>query len=82
MKNHIIILALVLAFSAELCIADDSGSAVAAPSATDTVVTTLFSDGSTNAWTQADLVAALGLMNRKYHRDMESESGRRAWHGT
>ena len=81
MKNHIIILTLVLAFSAELCIADDSGSAVAAPSATDTVVTTLFSDGSTNAWTQADLVAALGLMNRKYHRDMESESGRRAWHG-
>ena len=37
MKNHIIILTLVLAFSAELCIADDSGSAVAAPSATDTV---------------------------------------------
>ena len=45
------------------------------------LVTTLLSDGSTNTWTQADLVAALQLMNRKYHRDVQSESGRRAWHG-
>lgn len=34
------------------------------------VVTTLFSDGTTNTWTQADLVSALQLMNRRYHRDM------------
>lgn len=47
----------------------------------DVVVSTLFSDGSTNTWTQADLVAALQLMNRKYHRDCESASGRAAWHG-
>ena len=47
----------------------------------DVVVSTLFSDGSTNAWTQADLVAALQLLNRKYHRDCESPSGRAAWHG-
>lgn len=45
------------------------------------VATTLFSDGRTNTWTQADLVAALQLLNRKYHRDCESPSGRAAWHG-
>lgn len=27
------------------------------------------------------LVAALGLLNRRYRRDIETESGRRAWHG-
>ena len=48
---------------------------------TSSVVTTLLADGSTNSWTQADLVAALQLMNRKYHRDVETESGRKAWHG-
>lgn len=45
------------------------------------VAATLYADGSTNTWTQADLVDALGLMNRKYHRDMDSEEGRRQWHG-
>ena len=39
------------------------------------------SDGTTNTWTQADLIAALQLMNRKYHRDCEQGDGRRAWHG-
>lgn len=48
----------------------------------DTVVAqTLFSDGTTNTWTQADLIAALQLMNRKYHRDCERADGRRDWHG-
>lgn len=74
-------LALVFALALSPCLGDDQGSDVAAPSATDTIVTTLFADGSTNVWTQADLVTALGLMNRKYHRDMESEAGRKAWHG-
>lgn len=41
---------------------------------------TLRDDGSTNTWTQTDLTDALGLMNRRYWRDMESPSGR-AWHG-
>ena len=45
------------------------------------VVNTLFSDGTTNVWTQADLVSALQLMNRRYHRDMQSETGRTGWHG-
>lgn len=45
------------------------------------VVTTLFSDGTTNTWTQADLVAALQLINRKYHRDCQGATGRQAWHG-
>ena len=45
------------------------------------VAQTLFSDGSTNTWTQADLIAALQLINRKYHRDCERGDGRRAWHG-
>lgn len=45
------------------------------------VFVTQLEDGSTNTWTQADLVAALGLLNRKYHRDCESPNGRKAWHG-
>lgn len=45
------------------------------------VAQTLFSDGTTNTWTQADLTDALGLMNRKYHRDMETDAGRVTWHG-
>lgn len=45
------------------------------------VATTLLADGSTNTWTQADLQAALGLMNRMYHRDMGTNAGRTKWHG-
>jgi len=45
------------------------------------IAQTLFSDGTTNTWTQADLIAALQLINRKYHRDCESDAGRKAWHG-
>lgn len=54
-----------------------------AASAADTnvVLATQYADGSTNLWSQTDLVDALGLMNRKYHRDMENETGRRQWHG-
>jgi len=52
-------------------------------SAQDTAIIaqTLFADGSTNTWTQSDLIAALQLMNRKYHRDVSTTEGRRAWHG-
>lgn len=46
------------------------------------VVSTLRADGSTNNWTEADLVDALGLLNRRYWRDMETDAGRRAWHGS
>lgn len=45
------------------------------------IFTTLKSDGTPNTWTQKDLVQALGLLNRKYHRDCETVSGRKAWHG-
>ena len=45
------------------------------------VAETLFEDGSTNTWTAADLQTALGLMNRKYHREQETAAGRLAWHG-
>ena len=45
------------------------------------VAQTIRADGSTNTWTQADLQAALGLMNRMYHRDMATDAGRRKWHG-
>lgn len=45
------------------------------------IAETLFADGSTNTWTQSDLTDALGLMNRKYHRDIESSDGRAQWHG-
>lgn len=48
---------------------------------TNVVLVTRLADGSTNAWTQVDLVDALGMVNRKYHRDMATDQGRRSWHG-
>ena len=51
------------------------------PTGDPVIITTLLSDGSTNTWTQADLIAALQLLNRKYHRDVQSADGRKAWHG-
>ena len=56
-------------------------SKLQAESSTNIVAQTLFEDGSTNTWTQADLQAALGLLNRKYHREVKTEAGRVAWHG-
>lgn len=56
-------------------------AAVAVAADGDIVAATQYADGSTNVWTQSDLQDALGLMNRKYWRDMETEQGRRAWHG-
>lgn len=64
---------LLLSLAAVLCVglmADDP-----------IVAATLRADGSTNTWTQADLQSALGLMNRMYWRDQETEAGRRKWHG-
>ena len=62
-----------------------SGEAMAVPigdlNPNEVVATTLLADGSTNTWTQSDLRDALGLMNRMYHRDMETDAGRRKWHG-
>ena len=48
---------------------------------TNVVFTTRLSDGSPNTWTLADLQQALELINRKYHRDCRTDSGRSAWHG-
>lgn len=45
------------------------------------VAQTIRADGTTNTWTQADLQAALGLMNRMYWRDQETDAGRKKWHG-
>ena len=53
----------------------------AAETAAPVVAETLLADGSTNTWTQADLVDALGLLNRRYRRDILTDAGRRAWHG-
>lgn len=54
----------------------------AAPAADATVVAeTLLADGSTNAWTRADLVRAHGLLNRRYRREVGTEAGRVRWHG-
>lgn len=59
-----------------------AATAAFSASAEDAVIAaTLRSDGSTNTWTQGDLQDALGLLNRKYWRDMETDSGRRKWHG-
>jgi len=49
--------------------------------ADEIVATTLRADGSTNTWTVTELQAALGLMNRMYKREVETEEGRRRWHG-
>lgn len=59
----------------------DIGEMIESNDPNKVVFTTQLEDGSTNTWTQADLVAALGLLNRKYHRDCEGASGRKAWHG-
>ena len=65
----------IFAFGAVMrCFADEQ-------SAAPIVAETLFEDGSTNTWTAADLQQALGLMNRKYHREQETDAGRLAWHG-
>ena len=53
----------------------------AAQAAAPVVAETLLADGTTNTWTQADLVDALGILNRRYRRDIETEAGRREWHG-
>ena len=52
-----------------------------AATAAPVVAETLLADGTTNRWSQADLVAALGLLNRRYRRDIKTPAGRRAWHG-
>lgn len=57
-------------------IADES-----ATGSNDVVAVTKMADGSPNTWTLADLQAALGLLNRKYHREVERAEGRRVWHG-
>ena len=74
MKKSLITIAICIC--ANLVFADEP-----ATNAAPIVAETLFEDGSTNTWTQADLTDALGLMNRKYHRDIETESGRTKWHG-
>lgn len=63
------------------CAALRTSADVRAGGAAPVVAETLLADGTTNTWTQADLVDALGLLNRRYRRDVETEAGRRAWHG-
>ncbi len=75
-RTVIALCAAIAAFAAAIALADDP-----APAKLPVVAQTLFSDGTTNTWTQTDLIAALQLINRKYHRDCESPTGRNAWHG-
>lgn len=75
-RTVIALCAAIAAFAAAIALADDP-----APAELPVVAQTLFSDGTTNTWTQTDLIAALQLINRKYHRDCESPTGRNAWHG-
>lgn len=63
---------LILTITAIMCIGTNADEIVA---------TTLRDDGSTNTWTAAELQAALGLMNRMYKREVETDAGRRRWHG-
>ena len=73
------LLTLSLALAA-LCPVSSAQADDAATNAAPVAVTTN-ADGTTNSWTMADLVTALQLMNRKYHRDVATESGRVSWHG-
>lgn len=63
---------LIIALSAVMC---------CAATADEIVATTLRADGTTNTWTATELQAALGLMNRMYKREVETDTGRRRWHG-
>ena len=74
---HSALITLTLALAA-LCPVPSAQADDAAPAP---VAVTTNADGTTNSWTMADLVTALQLMNRKYHRDVATESGRVSWHG-
>ena len=49
--------------------------------ADEIILTTRRADGTANLWTQKDAADALGLVNRKYWREMRTEAGRVQWHG-
>ena len=70
-----------LCVSVSLCLCVKAFADEPATNAAPIVAETLFEDGSTNTWTAADLQQALGLMNRKYHREQETDAGRVTWHG-
>lgn len=81
MKHALIALALSILLSPDSAGSAPRVSSAAGGSPSNVVFTTRLSDGSPNTWTLADLQAALELINRKYHRDCRSASGRAAWHG-
>lgn len=54
---------------------------ICAAAETNVIFTTRHIDGRANTWTLADLQSALELINRKYHREVATDSGRKAWHG-
>ena len=72
---------LLLMVAAACAVAAASFADVTNSVPSEPIAVTLLSDGTTNTWTQADLIAALQLINRKYHRDCERAEGRKAWHG-
>lgn len=76
-KSSVAVSAILCALCAPCVLPTAAAETIAVP----TVAETLLDDGTTNTWTQADLVAALGLLNRRYRRDIRTASGRRAWHG-
>ena len=71
--KHPALKSLALILSAALCWGATAGDPV--------VAYTLREDGTTNTWTQTELQAALGLINRMYKREVGTEEGRRRWHG-
>lgn len=70
-----------LAITAAAVLAATLGAMSAETNTNEIVAVTTMADGSPNTWTLADLQAALGLLNRKYHREIEGAPGRKAWHG-
>lgn len=70
-----------LALAAAVVLVAFPAAAEGLADAMEVVAATLRADGTTNTWTRSELADALGLMNRRYWRDMETAAGRIAWHG-
>ena len=47
----------------------------------DVVAETRLADGTENAWTTDDRISLLELIERRYRREIKTQTGRIAWHG-
>lgn len=81
MKSRLLTRFEAIALAAAVFLVVSPAAAGGLADAMEVVAATLRADGTTNTWTRSELADALGLMNRRYWRDMETAAGRIAWHG-